>query len=172
MFAPENALPFKKRTLEADTFSLSSLLRWRGGGRIFFFTAFLCFLQAHSIHCSVKRKSKGFNSIKNCSDYAMQFCSHHFITICHSSGHCCASSSEGEAPSTAARSFHTRETLVQSEHVSSELTSSLCIINQWHETVCNTKQPKWIISKWCLLPAIISVTGESVALPGFKDTFS
>ena len=50
----------------------------------------LCFPHTHSISCSVKRKSKGLNSVKNCSDYAIRFCSCYFITICHSSGHCCA----------------------------------------------------------------------------------
>lgn len=83
-------LPLKKCTLKADTFSLCSILRQKK--MIHFFTAFLCFPHAHSINCSVKKKSKGLNSIKNCSDYAMQFHSCYFITICHSSGHCCAPS--------------------------------------------------------------------------------
>lgn len=69
--------------------------------KVFFFIAFLCFPHAHSINCSVKRKSKGLNSIKNCSDYAMQFCSCYFITICHSSGHCYAPGfGGGRSPST------------------------------------------------------------------------
>lgn len=109
LFAPENVLPFKKYTLEVDTFSLSSIIREKKNKerkKIFFFTAFLCFLEAHPINYSVKRKSKGLNSIKNCSDYAMQFCSCCFITICRSSGPCCASSSRGEkAPSTAEGHF-------------------------------------------------------------------
>lgn len=113
LFAPENVLPFNKHILEVDTFFFLLLFLDKEKGerkkRYIFFTAFLCFLRAHSINSSVKSESTGLHSIKNCSDYAMQFCSHYFITICHSSGQCCASSFRGEkAPSPAARSLTTQ----------------------------------------------------------------
>lgn len=46
------------------------------------------------VFLSSKEQRTQFN--KNCSDYAMQFYSLYFITICHSRGHCCAPTSRRE----------------------------------------------------------------------------
>lgn len=113
--------------------------------RYIFFTAFLCFPQAHSINCPVKSKSEGLNSIKNCSDYAMQFCSHYFITIYHSSRQCSSSSPRrGKAPSTMARSFSIQR---------HQTYLTACLISDIQQSLCHKlshdfllhKVAKWII---------------------------
>lgn len=125
-----------RSALWKQTFSLCSILRQKKKKKIRFFTAFLCFPHAHSINCSVKKKSKGLNSIKNCSDYAMQFRSCYFITICHSSGHCCAPSFRGgvgEVHQVLQGHFILERHKANLKASLCQIISSLCTISQSHD---------------------------------------